>query len=288
MTSAHNDATQPDFTGNDMAWSYFKRHVREIAGIDLSAYRESQMRRRLGQMMMRRNLPSWVEYVRALRDDPATLAEFRDFFTINVSEFFRQPERYDALRRRYLPRLVQERRRLVIWSAGCSIGAEPYSLAMLLAEQCESRHRLLATDIDDTVLARARGGRGYSDADVRHVPAEFRERYLVRNADTYDVTDEIISMVEFRRHDLLHDAYPENCDLIVCRNVVIYFTEEAKRAMYTRFYEALRPGGLLFVGGTEIVTDARDLGFEHEETSFYRKEAIDDRGRIIDGVNALT
>lgn len=259
----------------DMGWSYFKRHVRDLTGVDLDAYKEPQMRRRLGQIMSRRGVASWAEYVRILRDNAAALSEFRDFFTINVSEFFRQPERYEDLRSTYLPELLRSRSRLTIWSAGCSIGAEPYSLAMLLDTIAPGRsHKIIATDIDDTVLARARTGAGYGDPDVRSVPRETRDRYLTPQAGSWTVVERVRRMVEFRRHDLLKDAYPQDIDLIVCRNVVIYFTEDAKRDIYRRFLDSLRPDGLLFVGGTEIIGDARAIGFAPASISFYRKPAV--------------
>ncbi len=258
----------------DLGWSYFKRQVQRLTGVDLNAYKEPQMRRRLGQMMSRRGATGWAIYARRLKEDEAALAEFRDFFTINVSEFFRQPERYEELRTTHLPALLEARPTLKVWSAGCSIGAEPYSLAILLAELSpRGRHRIIATDIDETALARARDGRGYLDSDVRSVPAALRDRYLRREAGGWAVDDSVRKAVEFSQHDLLSDPYPNDIDLIVCRNVVIYFTEEAKTDIYRRFHRALRPGGLLFVGGTEIVAGARATGFSSPSMSFYRKAA---------------
>ncbi len=276
MSDIDLDETTPAGTAedDDAGWALFKRSVRQVAGIDLDAYKEGQMRRRLGQIKQRRGGGPWAAYARALRDQPAALAEFRDFFTINVSEFFRQPDRYEELRRQHLPALAQSGHPLRIWSAGCSIGAEPYSLAMLATELPRGRVApILATDIDDTILQRARSGAGYSAADVRHIPPEFRAAYVTANGDTFDLADSIRRMVEFKRHDLLRDPYPQNLDLIVCRNVVIYFTDEAKGAIYTKFFDALRPGGLLFVGGTEIVSGATAIGFTNPAISIYEKKA---------------
>jgi chemotaxis protein methyltransferase CheR len=134
------------------------------------------------------------------------------------------------------------------------------------------RHSIIATDIDETILARARRGMGYIEADLRNIDAARRSRFFLREADgTYTVKEFLRERVRFLRQDLLVQVPEQGLDLIVCRNVVIYFTEDAKRALYQRMHAALRPGGVVFVGGTEIVAGARELGLDPLFTSFYRK-----------------
>jgi chemotaxis protein methyltransferase CheR len=161
-----------------------------------------------------------------------------------------------------------------VWSAACSIGAEPYSLAMLLLERCPPGSTVWATDIDTTVLAKARRGI-YRESELRGVSAERRRRYFEEVADGYAVKPELKAIVRFQVHDLLRDRFPAPWDLIVCRNVVIYFTEEARRNLYRRFATVLRPGGVLFVGATETILYAGEVGLRPLSPSFYRKAATE-------------
>ena len=256
----------------DLEYAAFVRRVRTLTGLDLEQYKAPQMRRRLGALLARTGVPSLTQYAHLLERDPARRQEFLDFCTINVSEFFRDRERWDALQRSVLPELLRERPALQAWSAGCSNGAEPYSLAILLEELAPGRpHRLLATDVDRTVLARAMAGADYTAADLRNVDPARRRRWFVERAGRYAIVPALRRHVQFRAHDLLRDRFESGFDLILCRNVVIYFTEEAKAALYARFAQALRPGGVLFVGGTEIVSGAASLALESFLVSFYRK-----------------
>ncbi len=259
----------------DPEYAAFVHRVRRLTGVDLAAYKPEQMRRRLTTLAARHGAATLPAFAELMQRDPTALQAFKAFFTINVSEFLRDPARWEDLARVVLPRLYEEggRRPLRAWSAGCANGAEPYSLAMLLEELAPGQpHRVLATDIDEAVVARAMRGSGYQEAELRHVSPARRARFFTRAADgTYAVTPALRARVTFRRQDLLRETPGHGWDLIVCRNVVIYFTEEAKRALYARLAEALRPGGVLFVGGTEVVPAAHALGFAPLLTSFYQK-----------------
>jgi chemotaxis protein methyltransferase CheR len=258
----------------DDDYAHFQRKVLVLTGVDLTAYKAEQMRRRLGNLMARVGARGFVDYAAMLARDPERLREFADFFTINVSEFYRDPKRWDELRG-LLHGLLRDRPVLKIWSAGCSIGAEPYSVAMLLADLSPlTRHTIIATDIDRAVLERARRGDRYTAADVRHVPPGLARRFLTARADgTHAVREDLRQRVIFKPHDLLSSPYERECDLILCRNVVIYFTDEAKRAIYRRFRESLTPRGLLFVGATEVIMHGREIGLEGVMTSFYTRAA---------------
>jgi chemotaxis protein methyltransferase CheR len=262
----------------DPEYTTFVRRVRHLTGIDLAGYKPEQMRRRLTALAARHGAATLPAFAELMARDPAALQAFKNFFTINVSEFLRDPARWEDLARVVLPRLYEEggRRPLRVWSAGCAHGAEPYSLAMLLEELAPGQpHRILATDIDEAALARAMRGSGYQEAELRHVDAARRARFFTRTPDgTYAVTPALRARVTFQQHDLLTGVPGHGWDLIVCRNVVIYFTETAKRTLYLRLAEALRPGGVLFVGGTEVVTAARELGFVPLLTSFYQKVGL--------------
>jgi len=226
-------------------------------------------------LLSRLQIPSFAEYTRVLERDPVRRQEFRDYVTINVSEFFRDVDRFGELERRVLPQLVAGGASVRVWSAGCSIGAEPYSMAIMLHELAPDRpHTILATDVDQTILDRAKGGKGYLAADIRTVGAERTRRYFVPEPDGRLMVGPVPrTMIRFAKQDLLGDQYPSGpFDLIACRNVVIYFTEEAKERIYQGFVRALRPGGVLFVGGTEAIMRPQALGLSTMSPGFYRKE----------------
>ncbi len=257
----------------DAAYALFQRRVKALAGIDLTSYKSQQMKRRLGILITRNKATSLLEYTRML-DKPDRLKEFLDFFTINVSEFFRIPEKFEYLATRILPNLMARDRELRVWSAGCSNGAEPYSLAMVLEELApHGRWSILATDVDRTTLARAQRGDGYGSVDVRNVTPQRLARYFERDAAGYRVSESIKRRVKFKLHDLLKDPFEDGFQLVLCRHVVIYFTEEAKDVLYRKFAESLVDGGVLFVGGTEIISRAKDVGLQSVAVSFYRKGA---------------
>ncbi len=261
-------------TPENEGWLLFRLALERAIGVPLGQYKEPQMKRRLASVMTRCGIRGWPEFARAIASDGRLLGDVRDTLTINVSEFFRQPERFAELQGIFLPRLLKEGRPLRIWSAGCSVGCEPYTLAMILHElDPRGAHTILATDVDMPVMSRAKEGTGYHAAEVRGVPPLYLKKYFTSDGSSFAVTDAIRRKVTFRRHDLLSDAYPGDLDLILCRNVVIYFTEEAKSKIYDGFGKALRPGGLLFVGGSEMIMRSHDLGFRAAGTSMYQRAA---------------
>jgi chemotaxis protein methyltransferase CheR len=226
--------------------------------------------------MSRLRVASFEDYAQLLERDPERRQEFKDYVTINVSEFFRDADRFGELERRVLPDLLRTSATLRIWSAGCSIGAEPYSMAMMLRELAPGKnHTILATDIDQTILDRARVGRDYLASDIRNVGAERIKRWFFQQPDgKYSIAPAAKGIIRFDKHDLLRDRYPTGpFDLIACRNVVIYFTEEAKDRIYQGFAAALRPDGILFVGGTEAIMRPQTFGLRVMGPGLYRKAA---------------
>ncbi|MFL5807622.1 MAG: CheR family methyltransferase [Roseiflexaceae bacterium] len=253
-------------------YSYIQRKLRELMGIDLSCYKNAQMERRLAAYLARSGQSSWPRFFRVIEHNPAEIARLEEYLTINVSSFFRDVERYQQLQTVILPALLRDRPNLRVWSAGCSRGHEPYSLAMLLAEMSGlyRRHQILGTDIDRAVLEAATAGGPYPPNEVAAVPEELRSQYLRVEHGHYWMRRQIQQKVVFRRHDLLAEPFQSAFDLIICRNVVIYFTSEVKDRLYRCFRDALRPGGVLFVGGTEIVHCAVGIGLQLVGPSFYR------------------
>ena len=242
----------------------FKKKLDDKTGIDLDLYKEAQMRRRIGNLVDRSDVDSYVAYFNKVSQSREEFASFIEYLTINVSEFFRNPDKFDIVEKDVLPMLLKKSPKLNIWSAGCSIGAEPYTLAIILKEMTPNvKHRILATDLDIEILAKAKKG-VYTDAEIK--------KYFDKTPDgKFAVKPEIKSMVEFKQHNLLKDSYEKNFNLIVNRNVVIYFTEDAKTQMYSGFLESLVPGGILFVGATESILNYRQIGFSSYKAFFYQK-----------------
>ncbi|GMA52534.1 chemotaxis protein methyltransferase [Alicyclobacillus contaminans] len=226
----------------------FTREFFDFTGIDLQSYKRPQMERRLTALRNQLGFSTFKEYMARVRKDPQLLHQTLDKMTINVSEFLRNPERWEAL----IPHLktLSAHGPLHAWSAACSTGEEPYSLALVMEEYVRQPYSILATDIDENVLAQAQAG-VYRPYQMRSVSESLRRRYFDEVDDTWRVRPRLRAQVTFRKHNLLADAYPTGMSLIICRNVLIYFTDEAKQRVVERFAHALRPGGLLFVGSTE-------------------------------------
>ncbi|MBP2640913.1 MAG: cheR2 [Firmicutes bacterium] len=252
-------------------WELFKQKLFAKSSINLNDYKPAQMQRRITNFSHRNHAEGYLDFFQKIDKDAKLYKTFIDYLTINVTEFFRTPEKFNELESVVLPHLLTKRQRLNIWSAGCSIGAEPYSLAMALDHLTPSvRHRILGTDLDVEMLNKAKQGL-YTANELKNVTVERLKRYFSVQNESYLVQETIRSRVELNRHNLLLDAFEDGFDLILCRNVVIYFTEEAKNALYRRFFKALRPGGVLFVGGTEAILNFREMGFESYLPFFYRK-----------------
>lgn len=250
----------------------FKSQILTLTKIDLNAYKEGQMKRRIDTLIQKQNCHSYSEYVNLIKSNRSLFEEFVNYLTINVSEFWRNPEQWTILEQKVVPQLVKSPM-MKIWSAACSTGDEPYSLVMLLSKYMPlSRIHITATDIDKQVLAKAKSGL-YNDKSIKGLPDEFKKKYIENlSNNTVQIKDEIMKCVDFKEHNLLRDPYPNACDLIVCRNVLIYFTEEAKDEIYHKFYNSLKPGGILFLGSTEQIIQPRKYGFGSISSFFYIKE----------------
>ncbi|MBZ9636041.1 CheR family methyltransferase [Clostridium sp. FP1] len=249
---------------------YFQQWVLKEYKIDLAAYKSNQLHRRILSLMSRVGARSVEEYITLLKSDPSQKQKFLDFITINVTEFFRNPEIFQELAQKVKSELNYSGG-LKIWSAACSVGAEPYSLAMIMDDLCKgASHKIVATDIDSTILQKAKNGE-YVYAEVKNVPKQFLEKYFLVKGDKYCINSVIKKMVDFKKHDLILDNYENNFDLIVCRNVVIYFNAEIKDKIYKKFSDSLKKGGLLFVGATESIYNYKEYGFEKTSTFIYKK-----------------
>lgn len=255
------------------SYEVFKQSIYNMTKIDLNSYKERQMKRRIEALITKNNFNSYDDYIIALRTDKDKYTEFINYITINVSEFFRNVDQWKLLEKEILPYLFEKfGKNLRIWSAACSTGDEPYSLAMVLSKYLPlDKIQIMATDIDKQVLEKAKAGL-YNVKNLAGLPEEFLSRYFKKvNDRTYQISDSVKSCVDFKQHNLLRDEYPKNCDLIVCRNVLIYFTEETKDTIYKNFNRALKQDGILFVGSTEQIIQPQLMGFTSYRSFFYRK-----------------
>jgi chemotaxis protein methyltransferase CheR len=264
---------------NDEEYAYLKKKFLKLTNIDLDAYKSQQMRRRLSAYIENSQPGSVAEYCVRLEQNPDMLEKMRNYMAINVSEFFRDLQLFEQLKNNVLPQLLARSSRLNIWSAGCSHGEEPYTLAMMLNElNPAAPHRILATDIDDEALGQARAGGPYSHEVMKSLPATLLQKYFTRLPNgNYNVNADLKQKIVFRKHNLLADAFENGFDLILCRNVTIYFTEETKNVLYRRFLGSLKPGGFLFSGGTEVMLNASAIGFINIKASLYQKPETADR-----------
>lgn len=257
--------------GDDYIW--FVGKVKESYGLDLSHYKENQMKRRLISLRDQKGFHDFYEFFKKMGSDKKLLDIFLDRMTINVSSFYRNANRWKILEEKVLPQLMAGKRKLKVWSAACSTGQEPYTIAMVLSKYLPLKDfSILATDIDERVIARAKAGR-YPEEAIQEVPQAVKQQFFNKMDDSFwEVDERIKQTVHFQKHNLLHDPFSKNFDIIVCRNVLIYFTNEAKDDLYHRFQDALSPNGVLFVGSTEQIFYPERYGFEAEETFFYRKK----------------
>lgn len=253
-------------------YSYLKKEVLALTEIDLDCYKENQMKRRIDTLISKHKIEGYDKYVQGLKSDKALFEEFVNYITINVSEFYRNPEQWQLMDQTVIPELIKKfGRNLKVWSAACSTGDEPYSLVMALSRHLPlSNIKIFATDLDKQVIAKAKVGL-YSEKSILSVPADLKKKYFTQIGSSYKISDEIKSRVEFKEHNLLKDTYPTDCHMIVCRNVLIYFTEEAKDGVFRKYFRSLASGGVLFIGSTEQIINYKEIGFDRKNSFFYQK-----------------
>lgn len=255
-----------------MDFAQFKNQIFSTFRLDLNSYKETQLKRRIDSLMARQSFSDYRVFFNNLHSNRDNWLSFLDYLTINVSEFFRDLKMFQNLETQVLPELFKRKNSLKIWSAACSNGAEPYSLAILMEELNRGlRYTLEATDLDKNILAQAAKG-SYPADTVRNVSRERLQKHFVQEGDRFNISETIKSRVTFRQHDLLMEAYGQGYDLIACRNVTIYFTREAQDKVNLKFSQSLNPGGYLFIGGSETIFNFAELGLEKLFPCFYRKK----------------
>jgi len=243
-----------------------KQYVIEHTGLAYYEDKDRDLAERILQRLEIRGLTDCASYLHALEDGAAGEEEMDELIgelTIGETYFFRQPEQFEALRQTVFPDLIERNRssrRLRIWSAGCATGAEPYSIALLLANELAELVRgwdvtILGTDIDREFIARARAAT-YDNWAFRGCPKDFRTRHFELAGKRWVLRPSYRNQVTFQRHNLVKDPIPAAAyDLVLCRNVMIYFSPEIVRATADRLFGSLAEGGWLLVGHAELSTE---------------------------------
>jgi len=256
-------------------YEHFKKLFYGVSSIDLNLYKEKQMKRRITSLIEKRGFVQYCPFLEAMKTDKELYNTFINYLTINVSEFYRNPVQWEMFERRILPEIQKNRKSLdnvKIWSSACSTGDEPYTIVMILARHIPlERIHILATDIDMGAMDKAKQGI-YTGRSIKEMPSDFLQKHFTQvGQDAWKINDSVKKCVEFRQMNLLKDPYPKDQDIIVCRNVLIYFTEEAKDQIFADFNRALVQNGVLFIGSTEQIIGYHKFGYKPMETFFYQK-----------------
>jgi chemotaxis protein methyltransferase CheR len=253
-------------------YDVFCTGVRDLCAIDLGQYKRGQMERRIRSFARRRGHEDLGDYLAVLRGDRDELEDFLERTTINVSQLWRNPEQWTLIGATIVPELAAGARPIAAWSAGCSYGAEAYTLAALCREHAPAaRATIKGTDIDRRMVARARAGR-FSEEDARSAPRAALTRHFESVDGGWQASRELLGMCRFEVGDLLHMGVETGrLDLVLCRNTVIYFTDQVRDALHARLASALRPGGYLVIGSTERIHDPRSMGLQSTHPFVYRK-----------------
>jgi chemotaxis protein methyltransferase CheR len=235
-----------------------KRFIEQTLGIQCSSYKEDYIKRRLLSRMRSTSSESYSDYHNFLKANPPELEKLRNALTINVTEFFRDNDVYELMKKEILPGLFKERKRLRIWCAGCSTGEEPYSLAMILSDLIAHNPaisaQIFATDIDKVVLAKAQEGIYTPKAMVKLTEAQIHRHFTKLPDGNFQVKSHLKELIRFRPHDLMSGVpVSQWLDLITCRNVTIYFNEHQKDELAKMFHGALISGGFYIMGKTEYL-----------------------------------
>lgn len=265
-----------------------KQKILDERGLDVSQYKENYLKRRFGIRVRANKADNYFNYMNVLDSEPQEYVELIDTLDVNVTEFFRNPEVFEVLGTQILPQLIankleQGKNTIRIWSAGCSDGKETYSIAMLLHELLGWKIRnfdilIKGTDYDPSVLNKARKGvyETYGLIDIQEqVPSNYLNKYFICEGDSYTIKPDVKELTLFRHHDLISGRKFSRFDMILCRNVTIYFSRELQDKLYMDFYSALNNRGYLVMGKTEtLIGKSRELF-----------EIVDNRERIYQKID---
>lgn len=267
-----------DFLG-DADFELYRKLIYDESGIHFSATNRSILESRLKERLREKKLDSLKAYYDLILRDKEELKTLLDSVTTNLTRFFRNQPHFDAIEHYVVPELIKMRgtagdRKLRFWSAGCSTGEEPYTVAMLLREILPPGwgFEVVASDISLKSLMVGKEG-FYADSRIQGIPEAYLPKYFDKKSGGYQIKDEIKKLVRFDYHNLKNDSGLRNLDVVFCRNVLIYFDEAAQKASIERFWDAMAPKSFLFIGHSESLF-GMNTKFEFVKTDwacFYRK-----------------
>ena len=243
---------------SDSEYEMFRKIIYDESGITFSATNRSILDSRIKELLRKKNLTSPTEYYGIISKNPEDMKEMLDSVTTNLTRFFRNQPHFDALMNYVIPHVIEHKRAgssdrtIKIWSAGCSTGEEPYTLAMIMKEICPPgwNFQITASDISLKSLLTAQNG-FYPNNRVDGIPEKYLSKYFTKVEGGYQVKDELKRTIRFDYHNLRHDSGARNLDVVFCRNVLIYFDEPAQLAVINRFWNSMAPQSYLFIGHSE-------------------------------------
>jgi chemotaxis protein methyltransferase CheR len=255
----------------DVAYQKMKKLLNETVGLDFNGYREEYLKRRFSIRLRATGTETYRRYVRYLQKNPDEYNRVIDNLVINYTSFFRDKDVYGYLEKSVLPRLFKSNK-VRIWSAGCATGEEPYSLAILvhklLGEKLANYDvEILASDLDEDALDKAAKAE-YIRKQLNGMRASLIAKYFSNNGELYQVKDFVKQLVSFEKHDLMKPALRKGFDLIVCRNVMIFFSRESQQQIHMHFYNALQEGGYLVIGKAEVLSGLPSQKFLCDNVSY--------------------
>lgn len=248
---------------NDEVFRQLRDFIYEKTGIYVPDNKKYFLENRLSRILKEKNFRSYEDYLYFLRYSASRhdIAKLFDAITTNETFFFREPQQFEVFSNNLVPQIIKEnsqmgRKDIKIWSAACSTGEEPYTIAMILLEKPELvsfRKEIYASDISESVLMSARKGM-YGSYSIRNVPPQYMAKYFKDSGGVYVLSETVKSMVKFMNINLIEEKEVKQLkgiDVVFCRNVLIYFDEKAKKKAVSLIYDVLRPKGYLFVGTSE-------------------------------------
>ncbi|MCQ2610954.1 MAG: protein-glutamate O-methyltransferase CheR [Treponema sp.] len=242
---------------SDADFDLFRKVIYDESGITFSATNRSILDSRLKERLREKKLESVQEYYKLITSDKEEMKIMLDSVTTNLTRFFRNQPHFDALVNYVIPHILEEKKKtgdrtIKIWSAGCSTGEEPYTIAMILADILPPgfNFQVIASDLSLKSLMVGQQG-FYADSRIAGIPENYLAKYFTKVDSGYQVKRELMDKIRFDYHNLKNESGTKNLDIIFCRNVLIYFDEAAQLGVINRFYDALAPHSYLFIGHSE-------------------------------------
>ncbi len=241
----------------DIQFDQFRKLIYDASGITFSDTNRSILDSRLKERLREKQMTDVQEYYKLVTSDQGEFKTFLDSITTNLTRFFRNQPHFDALINYVVPHVIENKKKtgdtkIHIWSAGCSTGEEPYTIAMLLKDKLPAPYSfdIVASDISLKSLMVGQQG-FYPNARIAGIPQNYLDRFFIKNDSGYQVKDDLMQTIRFDYHNLRHDSGARNLDIVFCRNVLIYFDEAAQKATIDRFYNSMAKNSFLFIGHSE-------------------------------------